>query len=151
MNNQVLIIIAAFLFAVVLFSCNTNKENKNKAEFKQLTKQDIKNKKLKNYKFLNGMRQDKYFPGFLVDKCERILIELCLNIEEQKPKSLNELYKLTHGATNEINELQDEFYKNDSEIETAAREIIAMDFYFIAQAYSFSAADVEELIATRDW
>ncbi|GAB7087019.1 DUF5713 family protein [Marinifilum fragile] len=42
------------------------------------------------------------------------------------------------------------FCENDSEIETTAREIIAMDFYFIAQAYPFSKADIEELIARRE-
>jgi len=46
--------------------------------------------------------------------------------------------------------LQEEFYENDSEIETAARECIAMDFEFIAKSYGFEA-DSEELIATRDW
>jgi hypothetical protein len=38
-----------------------------------------------------------------------------------------------------------------SEIETAAREAIAHDFDVIAGAYGFADADIEELIATRDW
>ena len=38
-----------------------------------------------------------------------------------------------------------------SEIETAARDCIAVDFEFISKSYGFIEADVEELIATRDW
>jgi len=32
-----------------------------------------------------------------------------------------------------------------------AREEIAEDFWFVANAYGFADADVEELIAARDW
>jgi hypothetical protein len=43
-----------------------------------------------------------------------------------------------------------EFEENDSELETAARKAIAEDFERIATAYGFDA-DIEELIAPRDW
>lgn len=49
-----------------------------------------------------------------------------------------------------INSLQEDFYLNRSEIETGAREAIAMDFDFICKSYGFKA-DVEELISNRDW
>lgn len=113
--------------------------------------EDIKNEKLKAYKFLKCMYSDSYFPKFLVDKGKAILIELCLQIEKTQPKNLAELYKLTHTSTKKFNALQDEFYKNNSEIETAARECIALDFEFIAKEYGFDKADVEELIAPREW
>jgi hypothetical protein len=57
---------------------------------------------------------------------------------------------LTHAATDEFNTLAEAFYEHDSEIETVARECIAGDFAFVASAYGFDA-DIEELIATRDW
>ena len=60
------------------------------------------------------------------------------------------LYVLSDAATEEFNQLAEEFGENDSEIETAAREAIAEDFGVIAKAYGFDA-DVEELIAPRDW
>ncbi|WP_299701824.1 DUF5713 family protein [uncultured Pontibacter sp.] len=110
----------------------------------------IKNEQVKNYEFLSDMYQDDYFPDFLVDKGKTILIELCLQIESQKPKNLEELYDLTHASTDKFNDLGEEFYENESELETAARENIAEDFEFIAKAYGFDA-DIEELIATRDW
>jgi len=96
------------------------------------------------------MYEDSYFPPRLVDKGKAILVELCFEIEREKPKSLNELYELTHAATDKFNELQEEFEEEDSEIETAARDCIAVNFDFVAKTYGF-AADIEELIATREW
>jgi hypothetical protein len=63
---------------------------------------------------------------------------------------VQELYPLTHAATNAINDLENEFFDNNSEIETAARECLAVNFEYIATAYGFEA-DIEELIATRNW
>lgn len=110
----------------------------------------IANEKLRDYGFLKEMYADGYFPDFLVDKGKAILIRLCERIEAEKPADLDALYALTNAATDEFNRLAEEFEQHDSEIETAARDCIGMDFEFIAQAYDFDA-DTEELIATRDW
>ena len=53
------------------------------------------------------------------------------------------------GSMPTSNELAEEFYESDSEIETAARECIAGDFAFIAEANGFADADLEELVATQ--
>ena len=111
----------------------------------------IANAKLKDYRFLQGMYQDSYFPNHLVDKGRQILIQLCETIESTPPESEADLYMLTHAATNQFNELAEEFLENDSEIETAARDCIATDFSFVATAYGFPEVDQEELVATRDW
>jgi hypothetical protein len=58
---------------------------------------------------------------------------------------------IDHAATERFNDLQQEFEEQGSEIETAARECIAADFEAIAKAYGFEDADVEELIALREW
>ena len=115
-----------------------------------MSQNTLKNEQVRSHEFLSDMYQDDYFPDFLVDKGKAILIELCLQIESQEPKSLEELYELTYASTDRFNDLSEEFDKNDSELETAARESIAADFEFIAKAYGFEA-DTEELIATRDW
>jgi len=115
-----------------------------------MSQDDIKNEALQNYSFLEDMYRDPYFPNFLVDKGKKILVDLCLQIEKENPKDLSELYTLTHAATNKFNDLENEFGENGSEIETGARESIAMNFEFIAKAYGFDA-DIEELIATRYW
>ena len=44
------------------------------------------------------------------------------------PRFVELLYKLGEKYTEEFNEIQDEFYKNESEIETVARESIMSDF-----------------------
>jgi hypothetical protein len=140
MKYFLLLILAALILGYFI----TNKQQSKMAQ------NDIKNEKLKNYSFLEGMYQDSYFPDFLVDKGRTILIELCIQIEEKKPKNLPELYELTHAATQKFNDLDEEFGENDSEIETAGAVLIANDFEFIANAYGFDA-DIEALIATRYW
>lgn len=111
----------------------------------------ITNNILANYKFLNEMYQDSYFPDKVVDIGKSILIRLCEKIEADSPSSLDELYKLTHASTEEFNDLQDVFEEHESEIETAARDCIGADFEQIAIAYGHKDANIEELIATRDW
>ncbi|AOA58158.1 DUF5713 family protein [Acinetobacter larvae] len=111
----------------------------------------IQNKQILDYLFLAEMYQDGYYPNHLVDQVKEILLGLCLQIEQQQPQNLASLYSLTHAATEKVNDLQEAFDAADSEIETVARDCIGMDFYFIAKAYDFADADVEELIAPRDW
>lgn len=128
--------------------CNIGYSQHRDSNMKSQT--DLSNPKVKNHTFLKCMYNDPYFPNHLVDKCKDILINLSHRIENEKPVDLTELYDLTHEATDQLNDLQEEFYENDSEIETAARECLAADFEFISVSYGF-VADIEELIATRDW
>lgn len=148
-----------FLSLVLLFSTACNPGNKNNSNSSPEAAQEeapsnmttgIMNDSLKDYKFLEGMYGDEYFPKFLVDKGKQILINLCLRIEQEKPKTLQDLYVLTHASVEEFNALEDDFMENGSEIETVARECIALDFEHIAKAYGFNP-DLEELIATRNW
>lgn len=111
----------------------------------------IENETIKGHAFLAGMYQDSYFPAFLVDKGVKILKGVCYQIEKKSVRNLDELYKITHVATKKINQLEHEFGKHGSEIETVARECIAMEFGYIAKAYGFENADLEELIAPREW
>lgn len=135
------------IVSLILISCN-GQQSKNQDII--IPQKDLKNEKMKDYVFLKDMYADSYFPKFLVDKIKTILIDLCLDIEKTSPKNLAELYKLTHSATVKINELQDDFFEHNSEIETNARESIGQDFDIIAKSYGFNA-DTEELIAPREW
>ena len=112
---------------------------------------NLTNETLTNYPFLKEMVEDDYFPNAIVHKCQHVLIELCRAIEQQQPADLQALYALTHAATEAFNVLGEEFEDNGSEIETAARDAIAVDFMHIATAYGFEEADIEELIAPREW
>ena len=111
----------------------------------------LSNAQVNNHAFLQCMYRDDSFPKHLVDEGKQILVRLAERIEQDKPADVAALYVLTHAATDEFNELAGELYEADSEIETSAAECIADDFAFIAEAYGFADADLEELIATRDW
>lgn len=111
----------------------------------------IQNPQAAAHPFLREMYADDYYPDHVVDKGKAILLRLCERIEAEHPTDLPALYELTTAAAEEFNALDEEFAEADSEIETVAREAIGGDFHFIATAYGFAAADVEELIATRDW
>lgn len=111
----------------------------------------LENPTMAGYEFLAEMYADDYFPDALVAKGEAILRELCERIEAERPADLPALYALSHEATVRFNDLQDEFGDAGSEIETTARESIAMGFGAIADAYGFTDADLEELIAPREW
>ena len=115
-----------------------------------LDQKKLKNEKTRKYEFVRDMYADSYFPKFLVDKVKAILVEFCFEIEKTSPKNNKELYVLSHKATLKINNLQEEFFSNNSELETGARESIGADFEYIAKSYKFDV-DVEELIAPREW
>ncbi|MET9589600.1 DUF5713 family protein [Streptomyces sp. NPDC006516] len=111
----------------------------------------ITNRQMAEHAFLGGMYADEYFPDHVVDKGKAVLVRLCEQIEAERPDGLPALYALTHAATAEFNDLEAEFEAAGSGIETTAREEIGEDFWRIATAYGFEGADVEELIATREW
>ncbi|MFE2018459.1 DUF5713 family protein [Streptomyces sp. NPDC059499] len=111
----------------------------------------ITNQRMAEYAFLRGLYEDGYFPDPVVDKGRAVLVRLCERIEAERPADLAALYVLTTAATDEFNALEAEFEAAGSEIETVAREEIAENFWAVATAYGFADADVEELIATREW
>lgn len=111
----------------------------------------IGNEQVAAHTFLKGMYDDGYYPDHLVDLGRAILLRLCERVEAERPAGLPALYTLTQAATEEFNDLEAEFEAAGSEIETVAREEMAEAFWFVAQAYGFPGADVEELIATREW
>nr|WP_095878463.1 DUF5713 family protein [Streptomyces sp. TLI_235] len=111
----------------------------------------ITERRVAEYAFLRQLYRDSYYPDHVVDLGRATLLRLCERIEAERPADLPALYALSRAATDEFNVLADEFHAAGSEIETVARQAIAEDFWFVASAYGFSDADVEELIATRDW
>lgn len=111
----------------------------------------VHNEVVKVHNFLSEMYKDSYFPDFLVDKIKSILVDMCEQIESTNPSCDDELFRLTHAATERINELEEEFEENDIELETGARENIAENFDFLVKAYGFSDVDIEDVIAPREW
>ena len=106
-----------------------------------------------NYKLLDEMYQDDYYPAFLVNKVKdelqkksRIVIVLLESGETDTDAVQETLDEAVCG----INDLQEEFDENDSEIETVARECIAATVAYILEWFGIPI-DTEEAIRERDW
>lgn len=102
-----------------------------------------------NYKLLEEMYSDGYFPDFLVDKIKALMtkvIKLLEKGERDKGKIQKAFDKMTVG----INKLEKEFEKNDSEIETVARDCIGESVEYILKWFDIDI-DVEDAIAEREW
>ncbi len=110
-----------------------------------------------NHKLLDEMYQDDYYPAFLVDKVKGELQKVIDLLEsgetdtEVIQETLTEVVQETlDEAVCGINDLQDEFYENDSEIETVARECIAATVAYILEWFNIPI-DTEEANRERDW
>lgn len=75
----------------------------------------------KNYKLLKEMYQDGYFPDFLVDKVKAELQKV-IDLLEKGETDREAVQEKLDEAVCAINDLQEEFEENDSEIETVARD-----------------------------
>ena len=102
-----------------------------------------------SYRLLDEMYNDGYYPDFLVDKVKAELEKVIVLLEsgETDPDIIQE--KLDE-MTCAINDLQEEFYENDSEIETVARDCIGMDAGYILNWFGIPI-EMEEAIRERDW
>lgn len=102
-----------------------------------------------NYKLLFDMYQDGYFPDFLVDKIKE-LIQSVIAFLETEEKDLENILNKFDEMTIAINDLQEEFEENDSELETVARDSIAETIEYILKWFDIDI-DVEDAIGERDW
>ncbi|SDY33645.1 DUF5713 family protein [Hymenobacter psychrophilus] len=99
--------------------------------------------------YLVDMYQDDYFPAFLVDKIKGAIEEV-VGFLEKGQSSETEIQAGLDQMTSKINDLQDEFEENDSEIETGARESIAATVEEILRFFEVGIA-TEEAIREWDW
>ena len=102
-----------------------------------------------NYKMLSDMYEDPYFPDFLVDKVKETILTLIAFLETGE-KSTSKIQKKLDEMTIAINNLQEEFGENDSEIETVARDSIAVTVEYILQFFDIDI-DLETALQERDW
>ncbi|MGE7689767.1 DUF5713 family protein [Lysinibacillus sp. NPDC097214] len=104
---------------------------------------------MKEIIFLKGMYQDSYYPKFLVDKI-KVLLEQIVRYLEQGPHSLEDIQVKFDEITRAINDLEDEFLEHDSEIETVARDSIALTVMDILDVYNVKL-DIEDALREREW
>lgn len=102
-----------------------------------------------DYKLLDEMYLDEYFPNFLVDKVKNELQKVISLLEkgEQNKEIIQEKLDEVVCA---INDLQDEFDEYDSEIETVARDCIGGTVEYILKWFGIDI-DIEEAIREREW
>ena len=103
----------------------------------------------RNYKLLDEMYQDEYYPDFLVDKV-KVELQKVINLLESGETDTEIIQEKLDEAVCAINDLQDEFDENDSEIETVARDCIGVTVGYILEWFGV-AIDMEEAIRERDW
>jgi len=106
-------------------------------------------KKFDEELYLADMYEDGYFPDFLVDKIKTLLQGVVTYLENGE-HSLEDIQSKFDEMTESINVLNEEFYENESELETVARESIGETVDYILQHFSLDI-DVEEAIRNRDW
>ena len=94
-----------------------------------------------DYTLLEDMYEDGYFPDFLVDKVKTL---------ETGERDLEKIQEKFDAMTLAINDLEEEFEENDSEIETAARDSIGETVDYILKWFDIDI-DVEDAIAEREW
>lgn len=102
-----------------------------------------------DYKLLEDMYQDEYFPDFVVDKI-KVLVQDVITFLETGERDLEKVQEKFDDMTLAINGLQEEFEDNGSEIETGARESIGETVDYILQWFDIDM-DVEDAIGERDW
>lgn len=102
-----------------------------------------------NYKILEEMYQDEYYPDFLVDKVKDELRKV-IDLLESGETDIEAVQEMLDEAVCGINDLQEEFDENDSEIETVARECIAASVAYILEWFNIPI-DTGEAIRERDW
>ncbi len=102
-----------------------------------------------DYWLLKDMYRDGYFPDFLVDRV-KALVQDVIGFLETGERDLEKIQSKFDEMTLAINDLQEEFEDNGSEIETAARDSIGETVAYILEWFDVDI-DVEDAIGERDW
>lgn len=102
-----------------------------------------------NYSMLKDMYTDDYYPTFLVDKVKEELLKV-VRFLESGDTNVELIQEKLDEVICAINDLEEEFDANDSEIETVARESIAATVAYILEWFQIPI-DTEEAIREREW
>ena len=102
-----------------------------------------------NYKLLDEMYNDDYYPTFFLfivkDELQKVI-----DLLESGETDIEVVQEKLDEAVCGINDLQEEFDENDSEIETVARDCIGVTVAYILEWFDIPI-DIEEAIRERDW
>lgn len=101
------------------------------------------------YKLLEDMYQDGYFPDVLVDKIKALIQDVIAFLETGE-RDLVKIQEKFDAMTLAVNDLQEEFEEHGSEIETVARDSIGETVGYILQWFDLEM-EAEDAIGERDW
>ena len=102
------------------------------------------------YVLLQNMFEDTYYPQFLVEKIKWQFIHLIEFLESADGKELPLIRDQLDEFTMFINNLQQEFWDQDSEIETVASESIANTLEYILNWFKIDVC-IEDALREREW
>ncbi|MBR5486904.1 MAG: hypothetical protein IKV70_02900 [Phascolarctobacterium sp.] len=102
------------------------------------------------YVLLQNMFEDTYYPQFLVEKIKWQFIHLIEFLEGTDVKDLSLIQDKLDEFTIFINNLQQEFWDQDSEIETVASESIANTLEYILNWFKVDVG-IEDALREREW
>ena len=101
------------------------------------------------YPLLAAMYGDGYFPDFLVDKVKN-LVQNVIGFLETGERDLDKIQDKFDEMTLAINDLEEEFEENESELETVARDSIGETVAYILEWFDIELK-AEDAIRERDW
>lgn len=102
------------------------------------------------YVLLQTMYEDTYYPHYLVDKIKWQFIHLIEFLEEVDVAKVEQIQERLDEFTMSINSLQQEFWDQDSEIETVAQECIVSALEYILQWFKVDIP-LEVALREREW
>lgn len=95
------------------------------------------------------MVKDDYYPQFLVEEIKELIIPV-ISLLENGEMDRDIIQSKLDEMTLAINDLQEKFEENDSEIETIARDSIAVTIGHIIDWFHIDI-DMETALRERDW
>ena len=102
------------------------------------------------YVLLQNMFEDTYYPQFLVEKIKWQFIHLIEFLEGTDGQELSLIQDKLDEFTMSINNMQQEFWDQDSEIETVASESIANTLEYILNWFKIDVG-IEDALREREW
>lgn len=102
------------------------------------------------YVLLQNMFEDTYYPQFLVEKIKWQFIHLIEFLEGTDVKEVSLIQDKLDEFTIFINNLQQEFWDQDSEIETVASESITNTLEYILNWFKVDVG-IEDALREREW
>ena len=102
------------------------------------------------YVLLQNMFEDTYYPQFLVEKIKWQFIHLIEFLEGTDVKEISLIQDKLDEFTIFINNLQQEFWDQDSEIETVASESITNTLEYILNWFKVDVG-IEDALREREW